>query len=140
MKVFIMICVIASLQTEVLSRPSKGLNEDRPLTSQKPSSGVRVRHIQMKVPTTKSTIIKSFAVSNNVAFTPVGVLNRHAIAHKTIQKKIEGKKNSEKAGKLPSICFPMTTEETPTDEKYDNSAGKTRSNTLFTSHNWGNQK
>ena len=106
------------------------------------SNGGRLQRVQVqnkiKTPTTSSTVLKSFAIKNNGAFNPVTMIGKHATAHKTIKKKIDEKKTVEiikikrYPTAVPSLCWSTTvsTKEIP----------KTRSNTLFTTHNWGNQK
>ena len=106
------------------------------------SNGGRLQRIQVqnkiRTPTTASTIVKSFAITNNGAYNPVTMIGKHATAHKTIKKKIEEKKTIEiikikrHPTAVPSLCWSSTesTREIP----------KSRSNTLFTTHNWGNQK
>lgn len=82
-------------------------------------------------------IVKSFAVSNNGAFSPVNVLAKHASYHNTFQKKIEEKKRVENVKFKATLCMVSSTEPSLTNG-YDDAAGQTRSNTLFTSKNWGN--
>lgn len=92
----------------------------------------------------KNTVIKSLAVSSNGAFIPVNVLSRHATAHSPIKKRIEEKKRIEKSKikstPLPTICLMSTIDPIGVTETYDNAGSQSRTNTLFTSHNWGNQK
>lgn len=102
-------------------------------------NGARIHNVQ----TSKSTVIKSFAVSSNGAFSPVNVLGRHATAHNPIKKRMEEKKRIEKLKlktPLPAICIISTAEPVGVTEGYENAGGQTRTNTLFTSRNWGNQK
>jgi hypothetical protein len=95
--------------------------------------------------TTKiDTKVKSFAISNSGAFNPINSIGFHATAHKTIKKKSEGKKKIKKTSSTkspPSTSMPIfcILAAGPTKGN-DNANVKTRPNTIFTSHNWGNAK
>jgi hypothetical protein len=118
------------------------------LAESKPLQAPNVTRTSNQQGTSKNnTVIKSFAVSNNGAFSPVtAILGRHATAHNTIKKKVEDKKRAEKIRvmkltqkTLPTICVMSSTPE-PENEEYANASGQIRSNSLFTSSNWGNSK
>lgn len=96
----------------------------------------------MSQPTPKTSTIKNFAVSNNGAFNFVSVLNRHASIEKIIKKTTKKRSIFKKSASNPTekgkmLCVGFSTVQPKTKER---SRGKIRSNTIFTSNNWGNIK
>jgi hypothetical protein len=112
----------------------------------RPTADEKTKHVNHKMAKLAPVIIfPSSKKAPNLGFNSVQLLNHHASAHKTIKKRIEVKKTleslktsrSQKTTVKPptTICIPMVTESSDSEKQ-----NAIRSNTIFTSHNWGNQK
>ena len=87
-----------------------------------------------------SSSIKS--IDNNKNFSLVKVPNRHALVIKKIKKRIKTVSDLKKVATSTTkqerlLCVSTSTVQ---PEKYERPRGNIRSNTLFSSNNWGNMK